>query len=244
MSRSNPKLQNPAKKFIEWSGSKGEFYYYDKEKGENVFLSMPIYFMVLDELNTVTGYSEDAKAGIFSNEVRNISIEKLNVRVFGKGTIEIGVWKDIKAQVKTHGGKFAKSVYALMLTKDGTELVNFKFTGSSFGGAELGGGWLNAKWNKETGGIQVRDIIEGKKGATKFFAPKFEKVNVKEEHNQLALQADIELQKYLDSYLKSLPDVEKTDTEIAVENTYEEFQDYGNFPDADSSPEETNDIPF
>ena len=49
MSYSNPRQENPAKKFIHWSGSKGEFYYYDKEKQEEIQLQMHIYFIVLDE---------------------------------------------------------------------------------------------------------------------------------------------------------------------------------------------------
>lgn len=241
MSRSNPKQQNPATKFIEWSGSKGEFYFYDKDANRNIEIEMPIFFMFLDELSCVSGYSEDKRQGIFSNEVRNLQHEKLNVRVFKSGTIEIGLWSDIKDRIKTQGGKFCKSVYALMLTNEGTELVNFRFTGSSFGGADDGGGWINVNWNKEKGGIQVKESIKGKKGATVFFSPKFEKVNVREEHDKLAIEADIILQKYLESYFNQEVIEEKDNTnepaglESEVKNTY---------PDLVNDENEPDDLPF
>lgn len=250
MSYSNPKQQNPAKKFIEWSGSKGEFYYYDKDSQENVRLEMPIYFIVLDELHTVTGYHEKSGSGIMANEVRNPKNDILRVKSWRNGLYEKGLWQDIKEAVTSGGGKYCKSVYAILYTSKGTELVNFKFTGSSFGGAnqEKGckSGWINAKFNKEQYAIRVRETEMGKKGSTEFQCPVFEPMNIKEEHHLQAIDADNELQKYLKYYFDNgieekeeviddgLPESENIDmSDVNVENK-----------DIYNSDDETDDLPF
>ena len=64
MSLSNPRLKNPASKFISWSGSKGKFFYYDSEKGEkgeNVFFDKPIYVVPLDEMATIKGFHDKSQ---------------------------------------------------------------------------------------------------------------------------------------------------------------------------------------
>jgi hypothetical protein len=53
MSKSNPKIENPCKKFIDYKGDKGQFFFYDKDKEEQIEISIPIYFVVLDELSTI-----------------------------------------------------------------------------------------------------------------------------------------------------------------------------------------------
>ena len=55
MSLSEPKLTNPASKFIEFKGDVGEFHYYDKVMEQRVQLQMPLYFIVLDELSAIKG---------------------------------------------------------------------------------------------------------------------------------------------------------------------------------------------
>ena len=173
MSLSNPRQVNPAKKFIEWSGSKGKFYYYDKEKEENVYFEETIYIVPLDELSTIRGYHNYSKSGIYSNEVKNISKEKLVVKAFKGGLIASGLYSEIKGQLE--GGKFSKSVYCAMVsgTKENTflELVNFQIYGSAMGS------WIDAKINVDSGDLILLSpsIEELKQGTTVYFAPAIKK---------------------------------------------------------------------
>ncbi len=230
MSYSKPRQQSPAVKYIEWSGSEGKFFYYDKDIQEKVFMELPIYFIVLDELTTVKGYHEKSGSGIVSNEIRNTKTDKLYVRSWRPGISEKGLWMDIKDAVTNAGGKYCKSVYALLLTSKGEEIVNFQFHGSSFGGASqdkgVRSGWINAKFSKEQYGVQVKEVENGKKGSTEYICPIFDKVNIKPIHHEKALQADLELQKYLDYYfLKPYGNVEEEQiTEDEVQEPYDHTQ--------------------
>ena len=88
MSFSNPILENPCKKFIDFKSDNKQFVYWDKELGENgeqVIIPTPIYFIVLDELTTVTGYYKEGDCGIYSNEIHFLKDEVLKVRTFKKG---------------------------------------------------------------------------------------------------------------------------------------------------------------
>jgi len=122
MSFSNPTLENPCKKFIDFKSDEKQFVYWDKElgeSGERVIVHTPIYFIVLDELTTITGYYEEGNCGIYSNEIHRISDEQLKVRTFKKGGPFItGLYDAIKDSVKAIGGKYTKSVYALMINPE------------------------------------------------------------------------------------------------------------------------------
>ena len=131
MSRSSPTLTNPAKRFFEWSGGKGELSYYDKEKQERFTLPLPFDFLVLDELATITGWSDQDESRYWSNEVRSVAKEELNVRTV-KGTKEVGLYKDL-TQVRSKGAKYAQSVYIAYRDSNGgiDQLVigNIKMSG-------------------------------------------------------------------------------------------------------------------
>ena len=83
MSLSNPRPENPVKKWIEFKGDTGVFQYWDKATESNIVLPTErIGFIVLDELNTITGFHKATKSGIYSNEVHNITQEQITVNVF------------------------------------------------------------------------------------------------------------------------------------------------------------------
>ena len=67
MSLSKPRQTNPVTVFIEWSGSKGKFYFYDKIEKVNVFFDETIYIVPLDELCVIKGYHDASNSGIYSN---------------------------------------------------------------------------------------------------------------------------------------------------------------------------------
>ena len=196
MSLSNPKAENPVTKWIEFKGSTGKFQYWDKATESNIELPLnKIGFIVLDELNTISGYHSSAEAGIYSNEISDLSHETLTVKVF-KTNIQItGLYKDIKDNIKAIGGKFTKSVYAALITgKDSLELVNFKMSGSGFGG------WLDKHINLLKQGVKVTGLKDGEKGATKFKIPVFEGFEMPENLRLKAVDMDKELQEYLKQY--------------------------------------------
>lgn len=222
MSRSNPKLKNPASKFIEFNGGEGSFSYYDKEKKETIMLELPVHFLVLDQLTTITGWHEPSKSNIYSNEIHMLSDEKLRVRSFKGGLIVTGIYDDIKNDIKAEGGKFTKTIYA-MLKGEKMELVCFKFARSAFSA------WLDfcKKNNIDKIGVRIEnEFIDGEKGAVKYKMPVFSKLIPDKKTNELADEMDIKLQEYFKVYKsQQKEDVqEKAETQPDYE-AYEKKQD-------------------
>lgn len=196
MSLSNPKQTNPCKKFIEFKGNSGVFQYWDKESKENVELKMPINFIVLDELCNIQGFSDSAQAGIYSNEVRNLNDQVLNVRVFKSKISKMGRYADIKGDISAMGGKFCKSVYAALIHGDNTlELVNFQLKGISFKS------WLDKVIDLSLNAVTIRECTDGKKGAVKYKIPIYQGFPVTKELMAKAVEMDKALQAFLNAYL-------------------------------------------
>lgn len=217
MSLSNPRQVNPASKFIEWSGSKGKFYYFDKnegEKGVNVYFDDPIYIVPLDELSTIKGYHKHSDSGIYSNEVKNISKDKLVVKAFKGGLIASGVYSEIKGALE--GGKFAKSVYAAMIKGDkentSLELINLQIYGSSLGS------WIDAKINIDSGDVisLSPSTEELKNGNTIYFAPLIKKYKKREDILAKCIDMDRELQDYLNRYFEKPATENEAVTDVKV----------------------------
>jgi len=265
MSLSEPKAINPATKFIEFKGDTGTFQYYDKETEKKVELQMPLYFIVLDELSAIKGFNQRLSVGIYSNEVRYLKDEILNVRSFKGGVQIVGHYQDIKDAALREGGKYCKSVYAMLITgKDVFELVNFQFHGASFSGAGEGSnsGWINCKAKNELHGIVVRETEQGQIGAVRFTAPVFEigwKLIDRPAVLKVATEMDKTLQKYLKIYFSKQVEKETTQSQelepIVNENDPAgmgefEAEQMGYTPrdktvtDAIVLKEETNDLPF
>ena len=196
MSLSNPRPENPVIKWIEFKGSTGKFQYWDKATESNIEIPLnKIGFIVLDELNTITGYHAQAEAGIYSNEISDLSHEVLTVKVFKTNVQITGLYKDIKDNVKAIGGKFTKSVYATLITgKDSLELVNFKMSGGAFMG------WLEKHVNLYKQGVKVTGLKDAQQGSIKFKVPVFEGFDMPENLRLKAIELDKELQEYLKQY--------------------------------------------
>lgn len=198
MSLSAPKLQNPCRKFIEFKGDSGVFQYWDKAAEKNVQLKMPISFIVLDELCTVAGFCDSMGAGIYSNEVKDLQSEVLNVRVFKTRHSLMGKYTDIKDRIGSLGGKFCKSVYAALIHEDGTlELVNFQLKGISFKS------WLDKVVDLSLNAVVIKECTDGKKGAVKYKIPIYEALPVSRELMTKAIEMDKKLQEHLSTYLKN-----------------------------------------
>ena len=196
MSLSRPQLQNPAIHFYDWSGSKGELSYWNKEKQERVPIKLPFKFIVLDELHTITGYSDADQSGFWSNEVRKTT-QDFTVRT-KKGVKYVGPYKNDKGIVQIpQGSKYAKSVYIAQKLGDEWVIANLKLSGAALTA------WidLNSKHRTEGNITALTGSVEGKKGATTFQVPTFEYGGAPTgDILQIATDLDAQLQEYLDTY--------------------------------------------
>jgi hypothetical protein len=230
MSLSNPTQKNPASKFIEWAGSKGQFKYYDKNKEENVFFEDPIYIIPLDDLSCIKGYDDANNCGYYSNEVKYLDKQKLYVKSFKGGTTAEGIYKDLKLP---SGCKFTKSIYAAMITgnKDNIslELVNFQINGSAIGN------WIDAKIKVDSGEVVILkpSTVELTKGTTTYFAPEIIKSKKRDDILQKCIDMDKELQIFLDSYFNIDHKEEVKSDEVLTQQNKE---DIDNFNDIDDLP--------
>lgn len=193
--------KNPATKFIKWSGSikKGYFSYYDKEKKEDIVVDLSKGFFILDQdLFSITGYNEPKKMQIQSNEVRTTK-DKLTVNGWKDGQKTVlmqGSYEELKERIQESViYKYTRCVYALL---DG-ELVHIQLTGSAV--YELGQAFKLAGNPHDRWCIHSKTI--GKtKGEVSFRYPEFaigEKIN--QSIFEIATEQDTILQEYLDRYL-------------------------------------------
>lgn len=211
MSWSNPTetLTNPAKMFISWNGaSDGGYFYYDvktgeKKEGKDVYekrkIELPVTFLALDMLHTIKGFSDADQKQFWSNEVKDLRVEKLNVRL-GKNTTELGLYSEIKDKLAKKGADYTQSVYVAI--KDADEkliIANVNMKGAALSA------WIEfrqaVKEEIHKNAITIKTTKEGKKGAVKYLMPVFQLVKISEETAKTAFTLDTELQAYLTKYL-------------------------------------------
>jgi hypothetical protein len=217
MSRSNPTPNNPAVRFLQWSGGtedKGKLTYWDKQAGERKTVELPFTFMVLDQLHTMGGFSDEDQSGYWSNEVRNLQEEDLIVRT-RNGTKATGKYRDL-GDVKSKGAKYAKSVYIAYKDEDTEQLVigNIKLMGAALTA------WIDftRAFDVYKCGVTISGADEGKKGSVTYYIPKFDSHTVSRETNADAVVLDKELQQYLKTYL-----TEKRGTEEEAREAFDDF---------------------
>lgn len=230
MSRSinTEKEPNPAKRWFQWDSDSKGFKYYDKEaphptdaskKGANIPVPLPFKFLVLDRLHTIAGFSDADKSSIYSNEVRDLKTQVLNVKI-KKETVTSGLYEQIKG--KPSGARYCQSVYiAYFDEKNELQLGNIKMVGSSLGS------WIEfCKGKKITeGGIKVvsTKFVEKNKKIN-WNEPVFEAIKVKPETDAIAIALDTKLQSYLSEYFNNakLETTEVTNDVVSDENKVEE----------------------
>lgn len=210
MSFSKPRLKNPAEFFVQFNAKTGQFSYWDKEAkdgdGDRIVIPLPIKFIVLDELTTITGYNQPRKMGIYSNEINNFNKQKLNVRFFKGDTIAKGYYDEIKDKVRGEKGSYTKSIYVLLIGDKRKVMANFQLSGAALGG------WIEKKFDVEMFGVICEKIEEKTEGAIEFMVPVFEKRRISDEDRKLAIKMDTILQEYLKEYLKeSQTNIEEED---------------------------------
>lgn len=209
---------NPSTKFIEWKSNDKNFSFYDKEKAEKVAINLPFNFLVLDELHTVKGWSDNLGGSIISNEVKFISKEPIRVKCYHKNVkgekittnLGVGLYKEIKEKIKAQGAHYVKSIYIML--EDGT-LANLQLKGATV--QKWGEFTQKTKSRLSDEWITVTSAVEDKKGSVKFYVPEF-KFN-KSLTDAEAKQADDVfniLEEYLKSYLTKVEDDAEIDAEI------------------------------
>lgn len=204
--------KNPATKFLEWKSDQKGFSYYDKGLSKNVEVSLPFKFVFLDELSTVKGWNDASNSGIFANEVKYLSKEKMTVKSFKGGEIAQGYYNEIKDRVKNSGGHYSKSIYIML--EDGA-LANIQLKGSA---TQQWGEFVKANRQSITRTwINVASATENKKGKVVFSIPNFtigadiEDLDARDADGKFD-----ELEAYLKTYLAKV-DVEDIDVEAEIE---------------------------
>ncbi len=197
MSISNPSVTNPVEKYIEFRSDEKRFTYFDKtkgEKGENVEIPPPFYITVLDELATIDGFNEENNCGFKSSEVHDTKKEPMSVKTW-KGSFEAeGLYEEIKDKCKSAGGKFTRSIYALLsISKTEKELVNIKLKGTA------NGAWIDLKVKPDQNVVKFcEEFKTGKKGKTEYNIPVFELMDITPELLEEGIRVDTDvLQPYL-----------------------------------------------
>jgi hypothetical protein len=201
MSLSNPteNAPNPATRWFEWNGEKGELRYYDKEAKKNIDVPLPFAFVLLDELASVRGWHDASKSGIYSNEVRDTTKDVLVVKSFKGGLVAEGLYKDIKLAVNNEGGAYNANCYIAFKDGDKYSIGSLRFKGAALGA------WM--EFRKANRGVLTQKAVlvhgftEGQKGRVIFRVPQFRAVDVAGDKLAAAIALDKELQKWLASYL-------------------------------------------
>lgn len=227
MARQNPdgdRLSNPAQLFLEWSGSKGCFIYYDKEAKANVELKLPFTFIVLDTLHTLKGYNEKEEIGYYSNEVKDMRVQTFKVKS-KNGPEYTGLYNTFSEAFKNKGGKYGQSVYVAIKKDNELVIANIFMSGSALaGGATKAdkkvevGGWMDfaQKHRSElyTKAVLVKNYTDCIKGKNEYYVPNFTLVDVTPETDAIAEVLQKEVMAYVKEYLKNTQS-EQSEEELA-----------------------------
>lgn len=213
MSRSQPRLTSPVTRIFEWSGSTGELKYYDREKQVAVGVNLPFEFLVLDQLACVTGFSKNAKARIWSNELRPEDLKTEPIIVQTKGEqLYNGIY------TKGMGGGeygYTQAVYLMFLNK---ETGNYEI-GKFMAAGAARGAWFDFRKGKnvEEGKVLITGRgDEEKNGATTFYRPTFEWKPSDKQENDIAIRMDRIVQEYLRNRFKA--DRAERETGVPINN--------------------------
>jgi hypothetical protein len=160
--------EKPAQMYLEWSSDEKCFKYWDNVEKENKLVQLPLTFLVLKEFHAVKGWHDKSQSGIYSNEVKNISQEQIEVKSFKGGTLAKGIYKDIKEIIGNVGGRYVKSIYAML--KDGT-IVNIQLKGSAV--KEWGEAFNKGRSRLADEWVTISEANEMKKGKVNYSVPVF-----------------------------------------------------------------------
>ena len=216
ISRPEKKSSNPAQKFLEWKSDQKCFAYYDKKKGENVTVELPLQIVILEHYHTIKGWNDKSESGIYSNEVYAIGSDEVEVKAFKGGLIAKGLYKEIKPVIQNAGGHYCRSIYAI--TSD-LELINISLKGSAVSSysdfiKEFGDNNFDKNW------VKISGFNELKKGKVNYSIPVFEKGAQIKDKSKLIPFAET-LGEYMQEYLHATP----SSRENSAVDAYEDEKD-------------------
>ena len=196
LTRPTSETSSPVTQYLNWKSNDKSFAYYDKAKGENVIVELPLKFLFLEHYHTVKGWNDASESGIYSNEVYSIGKEPITVKAFKGGVIGEGLYKDIKENIKNAGAVYHRSVYVMLENGD---LANLQLKGI---GVKAYSDFYNDNNHLlDNQFIEINNALEGKKGAVKFSSPEFTiGGSITKDQDKLANDAASKLQSYMDSY--------------------------------------------
>jgi len=219
------KLETPATKYWEWSGSQGKFFFYDKEKKDK-FYQDSLLFIILNQTSFIKGWSDQESVGIYSNFIKDFKTQKLTVKTFNNNLIAEGLYSEIKDKIKSAGASYNKGVFIYNLESKEIEHITFK--GSSLTPIIE----LKNKFKDGNCISLTKNPEPKKKGATIYFEP-LAKVKVMEvdDFETALLKGEI-VDDYIKNYFKQKNYDQKIEEEakiieeeIDIENiTFEEPQ--------------------
>lgn len=230
MSLLDDRPTNPAKFFMKVKS--GALSYYDKEVGENVEIPTPLKFIVLDQFATVKGWSDQDESGYWSNEVKAVGKDTLNVRT-KNGLKASGIWKDIKGEVSIAGAKYHASIYIVAPGREGLEISNLSLSGAALKA------WLEftKKNNIVTNSVTLTEWADAKKGSVSYKVPVFVATPMEKTEKEEAIKLAKQLREYHNQYFSYTPDGEDHTASVdAKEDVVIE--------DIDDEPINLDDIPF
>lgn len=228
MSLLDDRPQNPAKFFIKVKS--GALSYYDKDAGENVTVPTPFKFIVLDQLATIKGWSDADESGFWSNEVKFVGGDTLNVRT-KSGLKGSGIWKEIKGEPALAGAKYHASIYVAATGRDGLEISNLALTGAALNS------WIEftKKNDVRKNTVTLADWADAKKGSVSYKTPVFVATPMEDGERDEAIKLAQELKTYHDEYFSYVPDAHNEPTGTKKDVVIE---------DIDDEPINLDDIPF
>lgn len=220
---------NPAKHFI--NAKNGALSYYDKESDENVAVATPFEFTVLEQNSTIKGWSAEEDTGYWSNEVKAVGKDILNVRT-KNGLKASGIWKDIKDELKSDGAVFHSVIYLAAKGRDGLETQALLLKGVALNA------WVEftKKTNLKTHKVVLSDWTDGKKGSIKFKVPVFTAVELDEAELNEAKKLALELREYQKEFSAYNSDKQNEDTSTQKDTVITDVDE--------DEPINLDDIPF
>jgi len=240
LDRPEAKRPNPATKFLSWSSNDKCFKYYDKEKEQNVMVSLPMKFVILEHYHTVKGWNDASESGIYSNEVLFTGTEEMEVKSFKGGLIAKGFYKEIKHKVHEAGGHYCRSVYVVLETG---ELANLSLKGSAV--SEYSDFTKNAEHLWQKNWMSVTEFKEMKKGSIKYTVPVFGIADEIKDASKIIPFAE-ELQDYMKEYFSPSKnsEVDKYEMNSNLQPTPPPEEDAKLAAAGGVDEEEMDDLPF
>lgn len=160
--------EKPASMYLEWSSDDKCFKTYNRATKENDLVELPLKFLVLKEMHTVKGWHDKSQSVIYSNEVKNIGSEVIEVKAFKGGLLAKGIYKEIKEIISNVGGRYIKSIYGML--EDGT-VINFQLKGAAV--KEWGETFNKCKSRLADEWVICAEAEDMKKGKVSYSVPKF-----------------------------------------------------------------------